>query len=371
MKTKQINWAYFIPPQIGVVSFAYGSPGLGKTEVMTQLAAAAKRKFIPMLLDQHEPEDLGGFPIPSKIQVDGTEYGVIKKYPMEEIIRCRKEKSLMLLDEFTCVSEDMQAAALTFMAKPPESCWVYAAGNRPEEAANGHEISEPMINRMVICDWEIDKKAWAKGMTKGGGFDFPEPSFPIVPEGWADGVAFYASKVNDFVNSKTTLSRPEYFSRPNTDDTAGKPFPSPRSWTLVARLLGACMAVGANNQTQIKIVSGLVGTEIGQEFIDFLKVESYGDPEEILNSPREIELPKQKNLAVSYVTSVLIRVKENCTEERWENAREFLATVHSVHPEIAKAFEAKLVKLKPDGYQASKNSYVEDMEDEWLQKLHG
>ena len=370
MKTKQTNWWYFIPPQIGVVSFAYGSPGLGKTEVMTALAEAAQRKLILMLLDQHEPEDIGGFPIPSKISIDGEETGVIRKYPMENIIKARKEKSLMLVDEFTCVSEDMQAAALTFMASPPDTCWVYAAGNRPDEAANGHEISEPMINRMCVGDWQFDKKSWAKGMTEGGGFQFPAPKFPIVPEDWKDAVPFYADKINSFVNTRTTLSRPEYLSRPNKDETMGTPFPSPRSWTNAARILGAAMLVGANKKTQRALIGGCVGDEVGQEFLDFLDVDSYGDPEEILNNPREIELPKASNLAISYVKSVLTRIKEECTADRWENGREFLATVHRTHPEIAKTFEAKLLELKPSGHTAVKNEYCDDMVDEWLSNIH-
>ena len=53
----QTNWWYYIPAQIGIVPFAYGSPGIGKTEIMQSMAAAAKRNFILMLLDQQEPAE--------------------------------------------------------------------------------------------------------------------------------------------------------------------------------------------------------------------------------------------------------------------------------------------------------------------------
>ena len=118
------------------------------------------------------------------------------------------------------------------------------------------------------------------------------------------------------------------------------------------------------------MIGGCVGDEVGQEFLDFLDVDSYGDPEEILNNPREIELPKASNLAISYVKSVLTRVKEDCTPARWENGREFLATVHRTHPEIAKTFEAKLLELKPQGHTAVKNEYCDDMVEEWLSNIH-
>ena len=83
---------------------------------------------------------------------------------------------------------------------------------------------------------------------------------------------------------RTTLSRPEYLNRPNKDETMGSPFPSPRSWTNAARILGAAMLVGADKKTQRKLIGGCVGDEVGQEFLDFLDVDSYGDPEEILNN---------------------------------------------------------------------------------------
>lgn len=366
----QTNWWYYIPAQIGIVPFAYGSPGIGKTEIMQSMACAAKRNFILMLLDQHEPEDLSGFPIPSKIRIGEEDYGIVKKYPMQEVVNAKTSESLMLIDEFTCVNEPMQAAALTFMASPPDSCWVFAAGNPTEQAANGHDLTDPMVNRMVIGDWEIDKKQWAKGMTDGGGFDFPEPKFPIVPEGWKECTAFFADKINTFVNTRTTLSKPEYFNRPNDDESRGTPFPSPRSWTNAARLLGACSAVGANKKTQEKIIAGCVGKDIAAELLDFMEIDSYVDPEEILANPRDIALPKQANLAMSYVKSVLVRVKENCTPERWENAREFLATVHKQHPEFAKAYEQKLIELKPEGHDVKENNYVADMEEEWINNLH-
>lgn len=365
----QTNWWYYIPAQVGVVPFAYGSPGIGKTEVMQAMAEATKRNFILMLLDQHEPEDLSGFPIPSKMTVGEKEYGVVKKYPMQEIINARTTDSLMLIDEFTCVNEPMQAAALTLMASPPKNCWVFAAGNPTDQAANGHDLTDPMVNRMVVGDWEIDKKSWAKGMTDGGGFEFPDPKFPLVPNGWKDCVSIYADKINTFVNTRTTLSKPEYFNRPNDDETRGKPFPSPRSWTNVARLLGACSAVGANKKTQQKIIGGCVGVDIAAEFVDFMEIDSFVDPEDVLKNPRDIELPRQANLAMSYVKSVLVRVKEECTPERWENAREFLATVHKQHPEFAKAFEQKLIEIKPEGHDVEENEYVADMEDEWLKNL--
>ena len=365
----QTNWWYYIPAQVGVVPFAYGSPGIGKTEVMQSMAEATKRNFILMLLDQHEPEDLSGFPIPSKMTVGEKEYGVVKKYPMQEIVNAKTTDSLMLIDEFTCVNEPMQAAALTFMANPPKNCWVFAAGNPTDQAANGHDLTDPMVNRMVVGDWEIDKKSWAKGMTDGGGFEFPDPKFPVVPDGWKDCVSIYADKVNTFVNTRTTLSKPEYFNRPNTDENRGKPFPSPRSWTNVARLLGACSAAGANRKTQQKIIGGCVGVDIAAEFMDFMEVDNLVDPEDVLKNPRNIELPRQTNLAMSYVKSVLVRVKEECTPERWENAREFLATVHKQHPEFAKAFEQKLIEIKPEGHDVEENEYVADMEDEWLKNL--
>ena len=365
-RKKQVNWETLIPPQIGLVSMAYGGVGLGKTETIEALAKEANRKFILNCLDQKEPESIGGFPIPTDVVINMKQYKIVQRIPEEEYLRAKIEQSVMLIDEFTCVSEDVQAAALGWMAKPPESCWVFACGNTLEQAANGTPISEPMINRMLITQWKADKHKWVEGMTDGGGFTFPAPDLPIVPNDWRDSVPFFASMVAEFLYGSNTLARPEYAYKPNEDGSEGLPFPSHRSWTNLARVLGAATCVGANKTVMRKLAGGLVGEHIGKEFLDFIELEEYVDPETLLANPQDIKLPKQVSLVLSYVRSVVRRVQEVNTGDRWEAGRKFIASVHKTHPDIAKTFEGALWKIKPDGHDPEAHEELKDLEDERL-----
>tara|TARA_Y100000401_G_C8325741_1_gene228138 strand:- start:4133 stop:5236 length:1104 start_codon:yes stop_codon:yes gene_type:complete len=363
-ENKQLNWAYMIAPQAGVAAMAYGDPGTGKTETIKALAGATSRLWILNSLDQKEPEAMGGFPKPSEITHRGRTYPVVKRIPEEDFVRAKLEPSVMLIDEFTCVSEEIQAAALGWMASPPENCWVFAAGNRIEQAANGNELTEPMINRMLIVDWEVDVDSWSEGMNNGG--EFSPPEVPILPAGWQEFGKIYAVQIAEFVTGDTTHSRPDYLNKVNDPERMGLPFPSQRSWTNLAKVLGAADSVGANMDTKNKIAAGMVGEHIALEFMAFLELSEYKSPEEILANPTETEIPKQAHVALSYIRSVLRAVHRHTTADRWEAARVFLAYVHKKLPDVAKSLEAKLYQIKPDGHKPKKDELFSELEKERL-----
>ena len=373
MKDKQINWAFWIAGQAGVVPYAEGPPGVGKTAMTKQLARMTGRRFLGVYLDQMIPEDLRGFPVPSEVQIDGVSHRVMKQLLDEQFLMAKFTPSVMLIDELTCVGESMQAAALSWMCSPPKNCWTYSAGNPVEMAASGTALADAMINRLCMMKWEVDTESWATGMTAGGGVEFPLANLPLLPEGWEEGTAVYSGKANIFCNSTDTqLSRPEYLSKPpEKDEDRGLPFPSPRAWTNLCVLLGAADSVGANHKTKRTLACGCVGDGIGQEFLDFLQLENLKSPEEILADPLNVDVPKQCNMAMSYIGSVFRRVREFNTPKRWENARVFLASCHDQHPEQAQAWKGKLWKIKPDGHQPEYNEYFADMESGRVHDLDG
>jgi len=363
-RKEQINWEYLIPPQIGIVTMAYGPAGVGKTKTIETLAKARERRWIRTPLPARQPEDIGGYPDKKDIVIEGSVHQVIKMVELEEMVRARLQHSVMLIDEFTSVSDATQAAALTWMDNPPANCWVFAAGNRMDQATNGNPLAEPMINRMCIVDWKVDKSKWIEGMTKGSGIEFPAPDVPLVTDGWEESAKFFSHQVTEFLFGKHVQSKPEYFIKENSDEDRGKPFPTMRSWTNLAKSLGAATTVGANKNVMLAIAGGFVGEHIAHEFLDFLEVSEYVDPETLLSDPQEVKMPQSVQLVMSYVSSVLRRVKEDLTERRWENARLFLGTVYKTHPDIARQYEAKLWQMKPDGHTPEIHPSLAEMEQE-------
>lgn len=76
---KQLNWAYFIPPQTGIAAYAQSAPGQAKTASLRCLAQHTGRRFLPCYLDQMLPEDIGGVPAPRTIEINGQGVGLVAK----------------------------------------------------------------------------------------------------------------------------------------------------------------------------------------------------------------------------------------------------------------------------------------------------
>tara|TARA_Y100001936_G_C16088111_1_gene683473 strand:+ start:506 stop:1627 length:1122 start_codon:yes stop_codon:yes gene_type:complete len=364
-RESQINWEYLIPPQVGIPTMAYGPAGVGKTKTLETLAKARERRWIRTPLPARQPEDVGGYPDKRDIVIKGNVHQVIKMVELEEMVRARLQNSIMLIDEFTSVNEATQAAALTWMDNPPENCWVFAAGNRMDQATNGNPLAEPMINRMCIVDWKMDTKKWIEGM-ESGGFDFPAPEVPVVPDDWHESTPLFAKKIVDFLFGKSTYAKEEYACMENDEDTKGNPFPTPRSWTNLSYALGGAISVGASPEVTLRIIQGFVGEHVGSEFNEFLKVTNFVDPEDLLKDPQEVEIPEEFPIAMSYAKSVLRRVRDNLTEERWEAGRKFLGNVYRTYPDLARNLEAKLWDMKPDGYVPEANQELREMEESRL-----
>ena len=138
---------------------------------------------------------------------------------------------------------------------------------------------------------------------------------------------------------------------PKDEEKRGKPFPSPRSWTNLAKLLGAADSVGASRRIKHKLAAGCVGPSFSENFFTFMDAEKcYVDPEEILENPESFVLPGRGDLDMLFVDSVLRRIKNDLTPERWEKGRDFLAVVHDQAAELAKMRTGVLWKLKPEGH---------------------
>ncbi len=361
----KVNQAYIICGQAGVTPLAYGSFGVGKSATTKAIAEAAGRYFYPMYLGQQIPEDLGGFPVPTTVEYDGTEHRIVKRLMDEGILLCKLQPSVLFLDELTCATPAVQAAALQWGLEDVPNCWKFAAANPSNIATNGSPLEPAMINRMCVMEWEPDIESWAEGMTNGNASEFPVPYMPILPADWEEGVGHYAAQAVKFVtDTNHVLARPELLNKTPSDDASELPFPTQRSWTNAVRLLGAADSVGADEHTRRTLVVGCLGDDAGQMFLDFMKHEEYKTPEEILADPYDVRVPKSCHLAICYIGSVLRRVREDLTPTRWENLRIFLASCHKQNPDVAQAFKGKAWKIKPVGHQPEYNQYFADMESE-------
>ena len=123
-----------------------GAPGIGKTQIMEQIARECEIGLVAYTITHHTRQSAVGLPFIKEEQYDGKTYSVTE-YTMSEIIASvyrkieeggRKE-GILFIDEINCVSETLAPTMLQFLQcktfgnqAVPEGWIIAAAGNPPE-----------------------------------------------------------------------------------------------------------------------------------------------------------------------------------------------------------------------------------------------
>lgn len=298
----------------------WGDPGTAKTSVTTQLAAASGRHIETVIASIREPSDFGGLPI-----VDNGGY---KLAPADWAKRLKAAPNpVLFLDEISTAPPAVQAALLRVVLdrvvgglELPATVSIIAAANPPDQAAGGWELAAPLANRFTHLDWKLDVGVWTDGLTAGV---WDAPRVPTLPDNWeaVHGPAERAS-VAAFVRKRPHLM----LKVPEDEAQQGRAWPSPRTWTMAARLLSACMSAHARAEVQQLLVVGCVGEGPALEFFGWRRDLDLPDPEELLADPEGAPLPLDRGDR-AYV--ILAGVAHAATREesldRWNRAWKVLA----------------------------------------------
>jgi hypothetical protein len=339
------NEAFLLGPQVGVVTLAFGDPGDAKTASVRCLAEEAKRRFLHEILSQKMPEDIGGYPAVREMEfADGAKEHVMLHVKAEAFVRAMHEPSVILFDELTNVGRAMQAAALEVINNPPPNCWVFACANPVEIAADGHELSAPTVNRLCIMDWESDDDSWLRGMEDG--FQFKPPVMPLVSPDWMTHATKWGVFISAFIKRKPELLR----QRPK-DLSCIKPFPSKRAWHNAGKMLAAADDVESPDIVRHQIVKGCCGEGVAAEFMKWVTEQGLPDPEMLLADPSNLKLPRNGDLAIAILASVVGAVARKPTAERYEAGMDLIEVAFEQRPEVAVSQFGVLFKNQPKDYK--------------------
>ena len=123
-----------------------GAPGIGKTQIMEQIARECKVGLVSYTITHHTRQSAVGLPF-IKEKTFGQETFSVTEYTMSEIIASVYEKmektglkeGILFIDEINCVSETLAPMMLQFLQgktfgnqKVPEGWVIVTAGNPPE-----------------------------------------------------------------------------------------------------------------------------------------------------------------------------------------------------------------------------------------------
>lgn len=220
---KNSHGEYMIPSMRQRPVLLMGPPGIGKTQIMEQVARECGIALVAYTITHHTRQSAIGLPFISEKEYGG-EKKQVTEYTMSEIVASVYDKmeetglreGILFIDEVNCVSETLAPAMLQFLQyktfgnhKIPDGWIITAAGNPPEYNKSVREFDIATLDRIKRIDVEADFNVWKE----------------------------YAAKVNIHSAVLSYLTaRPQYFYQVETT-VDGKIFATPRGWEDLSEFL--------------------------------------------------------------------------------------------------------------------------------------
>ena len=188
----------------------WGPPGVGKSQIVAQVALRNSVPMIDIRLSQMEPSDLRGIPFRKD---DSVEWAVPAMLPDQQR---HGQQGILFLDEITSAAPSVSAAAYQLILdrclgqyKIPNGWAILAAGNRQGDRGVTYTMPAPLANRFSHYEVEVNLDDWVA---------------------WA-----YANQIDDRIIAFLRF-RPDLLFE---FDASQNPmaFPSPRSWEFAHRAL--------------------------------------------------------------------------------------------------------------------------------------
>ena len=249
--------AYEIPSIRQRPMLLIGPPGIGKTQIMEQVAQECQIGLVAYTITHHTRQSAVGLPFIEHKQYGGKEYAVTE-YTMSEIVASvyeRMERSgmpegILFIDEINCVSETLAPTMLQFLQgkafgnhKIPEGWIIVAAGNPPEYNKSVREFDIVTMDRIRRIDVEPDLNVW-KEYAKTAGVH------PAI-------LSYLSVRPQNFCQIETTVD--------------GKRFVTPRGWEDLSELIWIYEKQGRKMDREL-VGEYLQFPKIAKDFANYLEL---------------------------------------------------------------------------------------------------
>ncbi|HEY0138107.1 MAG TPA: MoxR family ATPase, partial [Nannocystis sp.] len=258
----------------GISTMLHGSPGVGKSDTVRQLAARLDWDLRDIRISQMDSVDLRGVP---SIR-DGRTYWNVPSFLPEP----GPKPGILFLDEINSAPQSTMAAAYQLVLDRrlgdyvvPDNWAIIAAGNRQTDRAIVNQMSTALKNRFVHLTYDPNIEDWSSWALQAD----------IVPEVLAF-LRFRPNLLNEF-DAPVGNEDMKQKKRNMKDATA---FATPRSWEFVSRLVKA----NQPKDSEFESFSGAVGEGAAVELMAFMKHHrSLPDLDALLMNPKTTEVPEE------------------------------------------------------------------------------
>jgi len=155
------------------IPYISGPPGIGKSDIVAQIAEEWGLKLLDIRLSQMLPEDLTGLPSLNS-KTGKAEYNPFNTFPLRnDFIPHGYNGWLIFLDELSSATEEVMAAIYSLLLghtiggkKIHDKALIVAAGNRASDSAIARELPDTLITRMLPIEMKVSSKDWLKWSKK-------------------------------------------------------------------------------------------------------------------------------------------------------------------------------------------------------------
>jgi len=266
--------------------FLWGPPGIGKSDIVHQIAETINAHVIDIRLSLWEPTDIKG--IPYFDSNSGTMvWGAPSELPNDEMA-AKHENIVLFLDEMNSAAPAVQAAAYQLILNRkvgqynlPDNVMIVAAGNREADKGVTYRMPAPLANRFIHLEMAVSFDDWFQ---------------------WAVNNNIHKDVVGFLTFSKKDL----YDFDPKSPSRS---FATPRSWSFVSELIEDEL----DDNTTTDLVSGSVGEGLAVKFMAHRKVAaSMPNPTDILAGKVKEMKAKEISAMYSLTVSLCYELKEAC-----------------------------------------------------------
>jgi hypothetical protein len=266
--------------------FLWGPPGIGKSDIVHQIADTINAHVIDIRLSLWEPTDIKGIPY-----FDSNESKMVWGAPAElpdAEMAAQHEAIVLFLDEMNSAAPAVQAAAYQLILNRkvgqyhlPDNVYIVAAGNREADKGVTYRMPAPLANRFVHLEMRVDFDDWFQ---------------------WA-----VTNNIHKDVVGFLTFSKKDLYDF--DPKSPSRSFATPRSWSFVSELIEDEL----DENTTTDLVSGSVGEGLAVKFMAHRKVAaSMPNPTDILAGKVKEMKAKEISAMYSLTVSLCYELKEAC-----------------------------------------------------------
>lgn len=254
---KDAYGAYEIPAIRQRPLFLMGPPGVGKTQIMEQVARECNVGLVAYTITHHTRQSAVGLPFITEKEYGGKTYSVTE-YTMSEIVASIYDKiestglteGILFIDEINCVSETLAPTMLQFLQyktfgnhRIPDGWVIVTAGNPPEYNKSVRDFDVVTLDRIKLIHVEPDYEVWKA-------YAYEHDLHPAV-------ISYLNTRTENFCRIETTVD--------------GRFFATPRGWEDLSRFIQIYERLGKKADRDV-VAEYIQFPKIARDFANYLEL---------------------------------------------------------------------------------------------------